>query len=440
MAVDERSGEEIWSQIRERAEELRATGTLLPTVAMGILNEIVDVEENRIARRSESPRTTRGVSDAHRGEILRIWDALRLDGSYRSGERRRGELRFAVALFRLVDGVSVEGGALHLQGVASRSYWVLAALPTNYRLVESVREQEEDWWRTGGRHIRRGDRVAIYKYKGNDSWRGVVGFGEVVSEPEVNTIADEDDPYWLTGGTPLPPTAERVRVRYVDLPKMTLLVDKSSPSVVNQLTVTRAQGGTAFTVTSEQWSRLVQEAGGWPRLSASDARREEALVREVVRPRKDGQAFMRSAAQRRAVELRAMAVAREYFEKHGWTCDDVSRTRPYDFHLTRSGRALIVEVKGTTGAGSKIILTSGEVEVVRGRGSEAALALVTGIRVSASNDGTPVAAAGELRVVQPWEVDDVRLSPLTFSYPIDAPIRDAEAIRPSMRGVSPTRE
>lgn len=415
MAIDDRTGEEIWSQIRDRAEQLRETGTLLPTVAMEIRNEIVAVEENRIARRSESPRTTRGVSEAHKGEILRIWDALRMDGSY-----RRGELRFAIALFQLVDGVSVEGGVLHLEAVASRRYWVLAALPTNYRLVDSVRDQEEDWWRTGGRHIRMGDRIAIYKYKGRDSWRGVVGFGEVVSEPEVNSIPDEDDPYWLPGGKPLPATAERVRVRYVDLPKMRLDVDKATASVVNELTVVRAQGGTAFTVTPNQWRRLVEEAGGWPSHNTSDGRREEALVRELARPRKDGHAFMRSAAQRRAVEMRAMAVAREFFEDQGWTCDDVSRTRPYDFHLTRSGQILMVEVKGTTGAGTKIILTRGEVEVVRGRGPEAALALVTGIELDATKDGAPVAAAGELKVIRPWEVDDERLSPLTYSYPLPA--------------------
>jgi hypothetical protein len=51
------------------------------------------------------------------------------------------------------------------------------------------------------------------------------------------------------------------------------------------------------------------------------------------------------------VELRAIAVAKVYFERRGYTVQDVSRTRGhngYDFLVDRDGTQLKVEVKGAS--------------------------------------------------------------------------------------------
>ncbi|MGH3272656.1 MAG: hypothetical protein ACRDN1_26840 [Trebonia sp.] len=64
------------------------------------------------------------------------------------------------------------------------SCWTLAAHPARYRLVDAVRDLDEDWWLTGGADLHAGDRVAIWKYKGGDDHRGIVAFGEVLTDPE----------------------------------------------------------------------------------------------------------------------------------------------------------------------------------------------------------------------------------------------------------------
>ena len=60
--------------------------------------------------------------------------------------------------------------------------------------------------------------LAIWKYKGNDTRRGVVALGEVVEGPELR--AERDSPYWIgQGGANLGETAPRVLVRYVRPPR-----------------------------------------------------------------------------------------------------------------------------------------------------------------------------------------------------------------------------
>lgn len=51
------------------------------------------------------------------------------------------------------------------------------------------------------------------------------------------------------------------------------------------------------------------------------------------------------------VELRAIALARRYFQQEGYSVQDVSRKRGhngYDFLIEKSGKTLKVEVKGAT--------------------------------------------------------------------------------------------
>lgn len=144
-----------------------------------------------------------------------------------------------------------------------RSYWTLASHPARFRVVDSVRNLDEDWWLTGGADLHKGDRVAIWKYKGRDDHRGIITFGEVLTDPEPHELTDSDRKYWIDRNVMT--AAPRVLVRYAIKLAEPLWFENASPeSVIRQLPVSRAQGGTAHHVTFEQWDQLMDLAGGWP--------------------------------------------------------------------------------------------------------------------------------------------------------------------------------
>ena len=158
-------------------------------------------------------------------------------------------------------------------------YWVLAADPRRFRVVDSIANEETAWWRTGGSPIARGDRVAIWKYRGSDEHRGIVALGEVISEPEIRAAAS---PYWIGDAEPLAEAAPRVLIRYVKNPSLPLWLTTDRGSVVGELSVARAQGGPAFHMADAQWARLMEEIGGWsPRRNPPWSRDELILALDL---------------------------------------------------------------------------------------------------------------------------------------------------------------
>jgi hypothetical protein len=95
--------------------------------------------------------------------------------------------------------------------------------------------------------------------------------------------------------------------------------------------------------------------------------------------RGNAQGFGLSVAERLAVELHAMALAKSHLQKLGWHVRDVSATHPYDFDCQQSGQEMIVEVKGTTSTGDEIAVTHNEVEAHRERHPNNALIVVHSI-------------------------------------------------------------
>jgi hypothetical protein len=77
--------------------------------------------------------------------------------------------------------------------------------------------------------------------------RGIVAFGEVVSEPK--HIDDSKNAFWTE--TQEPKLKPHVRVRYVIPDRLPLWIDEHE-EVLGQLPVSRANGGTVFNVTDEQ--------------------------------------------------------------------------------------------------------------------------------------------------------------------------------------------
>lgn len=129
-----------------------------------------------------------------------------------------------------------------------------------------------------------------------------------------------------------------------------------------------------------------------------------------------GQGIRLSAEERRALERHSVGVATVWLEDQGWKVDDVGLFRPYDLHCEKGSLELRVEIKGTTGDGSAVLLTPGEVRHAREH-QNTALIVVSGIRLSRDGSGEVVASGGSLKVLNPWKLDkDGQLHATGYSY------------------------
>lgn len=130
--------------------------------------------------------------------------------------------------------------------------------------------------------------------------------------------------------------------------------------------------------------------------------------------------------ERKAVEMRAMEVVQKEYEEKGWNVFDVSSANllfygtPYDLHVTKNRTPTTadgdkhIEVKGTTGPGYSIELTVNEVDHVRSHSTLSVLAVVHNIRLSRDSDEY-VASGGKLKIYDPWEIDEQKLKPKSYS-------------------------
>lgn len=128
-----------------------------------------------------------------------------------------------------------------------------------------------------------------------------------------------------------------------------------------------------------------------------------------------GQGFGLTQAQRRVVELRAMAIATDHFTNLGFTVEDTSANRPYDLKVTKGADTLYIEVKGTTGALGDIVLTKNEVDHHRRHHPFNGLIVVHGIKLN-KEDVEPKAKGGTPYIQVPWEIENYRLVPIVFRY------------------------
>jgi hypothetical protein len=178
------------------------------------------------------------------------------------------------------------------------------------------------------------------------------------------------------------------------------LWESQNQDLLSQLAVSRARGGTVFTLQREQWDAIVEAAN--------------QLEDEVSSAPARGQGFQPDAKCRRIIERHAQRLAEEHFEAEGYVVADVSSTHPYDLLCRRGSELLHVEAKGTTGDGTSIILTRNEVEHARQNNGQAALIVVSGIRVSITS-GEWTAEGGTIKVYLPWDVDAGVLTPIAYN-------------------------
>jgi hypothetical protein len=204
---------------------------------------------------------------------------------------------------------------------------------------------------------------------------------------------------------------------------------------------------------SEGWYRIIDQAGPeltWEWLVVDDSRPYAALfppdirarVREALgvgaeveepseqdevgiaaRPRRRGR--RRTFAEREAIACRAVDVVTELLEREGWSVRDVGTTRSYDLDCSDSeGHRLYVEVKGTTGPLTSVVLTANEVELARRQHPHTALYVVHDIALRGEPQD-PRATGGTIYECRPWLPEDSRLTATVFSYRV----RDADVPR-----------
>ena len=129
-----------------------------------------------------------------------------------------------------------------------------------------------------------------------------------------------------------------------------------------------------------------------------------------------GQGFGLSPAERKAVELFAMRIARKIYEDMGWEVVDTSASQPFDLLATKGELNRYVEVKGTTGGGQAIILTRGEVTHANHHPKESALVVVAQIQLNKQEDRW-IAEGGTVCVHKdPWTIRESSLEPTQFKY------------------------
>lgn len=281
-----RDAGDAWIQVQALCREAMTTGRTIATIDRGVANRILDVRPSAIVRASDDARTPDGKgAPVTRLMVERLWNALKT-GGHAGGIR--DVLFFTYALVAEIPGIAVDSDrrGLHVAdwdlamtpypresapelATPQRRYWTLAAHPARYRAADAVRDLDEDWWLTGSADIRAGDRVGIWKYKGPDDHRGILAFGEVMTDPEMRDLPNDEHAYWIDPDGRA--AALRVRVRYVIRPPEPLWIGGApADSVIRQLPVSRAQGGTAHQVTADQWEQLMTLAGGWPQPSAGE--------------------------------------------------------------------------------------------------------------------------------------------------------------------------
>ena len=133
---------------------------------------------------------------------------------------------------------------------------------------------------------------------------------------------------------------------------------------------------------------------------------------------KGGQGFGLSQEERKAVELHAMREVRRLYEETGWEVVDKSSAHPFDLLATRNGDERFIEVKGTTGGGTNIILTHGEVSHVLHHKYSSALVIVSNIVLDQSGEEL-VASGGVVTThLDPWIIDESALEATEYRYTI----------------------
>ncbi|MBF2759267.1 MAG: DUF3578 domain-containing protein [Ectothiorhodospiraceae bacterium AqS1] len=133
-------------------------------------------------------------------------------------------------------------------------------------------------------------------------------------------------------------------------------------------------------------------------------------MERLINPNKtienQGQGYGLSGPERKAVEVRAMQITKEYLENEGFEVEDKSDTESFDYLAIKGESRVKVEVKGTTSAiADSIMMTANEVDLHSKESGTTALAIVTGITLDRRGEN-PRCFGGDLEYIHPWKIDE----------------------------------
>jgi hypothetical protein len=286
----------------------------------------------------------------------------------------------------------------------------LAALVDRFKSHGSAKEP---WTCAAHRKIRTGDRAYLLKQRkpigifgrglvvgnperkpdvkpGRGKWQVSLEFdasrGDVLSDPEENFFLDEGQLSQL----PAPKTQWQREA------SGTALLHEAARGIDNVI------GG-------------VGSAAAWTLQQPADEAVAEVV--EQIRSRDAGQGFLMSPSKRRAIEQRAVQLAKEHYIAKGYAVRVLGK--PYDLLCEGdNGRVVYVEVKGTQLSGREVLLTPNEVTFARAHKNQMALFVVSEIIVDSNDPEVPTASAGNQAIYEPWDVDSGELEPLGYSLKI----------------------
>lgn len=156
--------------------------------------------------------------------------------------------------------------------------------------------------------------------------------------------------------------------------------------------------------------KFVNSYSGQTISSREDEIQEDMITRDITT---GGQGLQSNVEIRLLIESYAMNVCKKFYVEKGYDVKDVSPTLSYDVLIKKNGVERKVEVKGTQTKGNAIILTRNEVELSRSQGKDMALFLIHSIVM---NKKTVRKGSGVIKIIEPWQVTDDRLIPLSYTY------------------------
>lgn len=258
---------------------------------------------------------------------------------------------------------------------------------------------EGDWSTGGTKHgLVPGDR--FFMLKQGEEPRGIVGSGVLTSKVR-------QDEHW---------DAERAGevANYVDVEFDTILAEDDVLPVDDLIAH----------VEGKNWKAI--PASGQKLLAPGD-RQLEALWAEHVgqasapaappaaRPAgRTSTGRQSDAARRVAVEDHAQAMVEEYYRADGWTVVDRRHGNPYDALATRGDETPYLEAKGTEGDGTRVEVTSGEVNHARPHPGVCRVGIVSGIEWNRAA-AAPVPGSGTL-AMHDWNPDTGTLVPSRYQW------------------------
>ena len=234
----------------------------------------------------------------------------------------------------------------------------------------------------------------------DDELKRRTSWARSVIEQRWGTIAPYHDQIVLGANAPLPRTFEKATAIAQRIP-----VDQLSSTDLDSILF-----GAAERLGQIYLAQLDQRDVSQGDQDSNDI----AAIAKPLKVQRRGQGVGLTVAERKAVELRAMALALEYLTAQGYRCKDTSATESFDLLANRDGVSVKVEVKGTTSdLCDSILMTKNEVELHRDEKGSTGLIIVSKIKLTRGQKA-PLAEDGLVEALLFWDIDRWSADPIAF--------------------------